>query len=122
MWNMQNDQHITSNQHLRVQQKVWVAFASVDQQFHIAVDFVEGMTVADAIEKSQIKTLTTLPETIECCIFGVKVNDLTQILEMGDRVEIYRALTVNPKDKRRKRAAENPVGLYCRGNRFKLSK
>ncbi len=122
MLNMHNDQHNTSNQHLKVQQKVWVAFASVDQQFHIAVDFVEGMSVADAIEMSQIKNLTTLPETIECGIFGVKVNDLTQILEMGDRVEIYRALTVNPKDKRRKRAAENPVGLYCRGNRFKLSK
>ena len=82
MLNMHNDQHNTSNQHLKVQQKVWVAFASVDQQFHIAVDFVEGMSVADAIEKSQIKTLTTLPETIECGIFGVKVNDLTQILEM----------------------------------------
>ena len=44
MLNMHNDQHNTSNQHLKVQQKVWVAFASVDQQFHIAVDFVEGMS------------------------------------------------------------------------------
>lgn len=102
--------------------KVWVAFASLDQQFNIAVDFEDGMTIADAIEMSQIKKLTNLPEVLQCGIFGIKVQDLAQVIEVGDRVEIYRALTVNPKDKRRKRAAENPVGLYCRGNRFKLSK
>lgn len=105
-----------------VQSKVWVAYASLTQQFHLALDYQEGMTVEDAISLSKIRELTELPEKIECGIFGVKVSDLTQKLEIGDRVEIYRALTVNPKDKRRKRAAENPVGLYCRGNRFKLSK
>lgn len=120
--NTQDNQPVNTNQHSMMPQKVWVAFASVDQQFHIAVDFVEGMTVNDAIEMSQIKNLTTLPEILQCGIFGIRVRDLTQLIEVGDRVEIYRALTVNPKDKRRKRAAENPVGLYCRGNRFKLLK
>ncbi len=40
-------------------------------------------------------------------------------LQAGDRVEIYRALTINPKDIRRKRAAKNPVGRYAKSNRLK---
>ena len=36
-------------------------------------------------------------------------------------VEIYRSLTINPKDIRRKRAAKNPVGRFAKGNRFRPS-
>ncbi|MDN8321380.1 RnfH family protein, partial [Acinetobacter baumannii] len=43
------------------------------------------------------------------------------VLHAGDRVEVYRPLTINPKDIRRKRAAKNPVGRYIKGNRFKQS-
>ena len=100
-------------------QKVWVAYAAQDQQFHIAVDYVQGMTVADAILASGIAMQTELPEPLQLGIFGVKIEDKSHILEQGDRVEIYRALTVNPKDIRRNRAKANPVGRYCRGNRFK---
>lgn len=101
---------------------VWVAYANQDRQFHIAVAFEAGMTALEAIEKSGIKALVDLPEPLSLGIFGVRLKDLQQVLQVGDRVEIYRALTINPKDIRRKRAAENPVGLYCRGNRFKLLK
>ena len=100
-------------------QKVWVAYASAEQQFHIEVPFVSGMTVADAIAKSQLTEKTTLPEDLSCGIFGVKVVDQAQMLQAGDRVEIYCALTINPKDIRRERAAANPVSRYCRGNRFR---
>ena len=110
---------MTEQIQVRQMQKVWVEYASVEQQFHIEVSFVSGMTVADAIAKSQLKDKTTLPEVLNCGIFGVKVVDQTQVLQAGDRVEIYRALTINPKDIRRKRAAANPVSRYCRGNRFK---
>lgn len=103
-------------------QCVWVAYANQDQQFHIAVAFEAGMTALDAIEKSGIKAQVDLPEPLALGIFGVRLKDLHQVLQVGDRVEIYRALTINPKDIRRKRAAENPVGLYCRGNRFKSLK
>lgn len=101
------------------QAKVWVAYATAEQQFHIEVAFEHGMTIRDAIEKSQLAQLIALPETFCCGIFGVKASDQEQLLEAGDRVEIYRALTINPKDIRRKRAAANPVSRYCRGNRFK---
>lgn len=102
--------------------KVWVAYAAVDQQFHIELEFVEGMSVADAITQSGIASSTQLPDEYAVGIFGMKVQDQSHVLQAGDRVEIYRALTINPKDIRRKRAAANPVGRYCRGNRFKQLK
>ena len=96
-----------------------MAYAALDAQFHIAVDFVEGMTAEQAILASQLAKHTQLPEPLQIGIFGQKV-DLNYVLQFGDRVEIYRALTINPKDIRRKRAAQNPVGIYGRGNRHKV--
>ena len=104
------------------QAKVWVAYANPEQQFHLEVDFVEGMTLAQAIEQSGLCQHTELPENYSVGIFGVKVTDAQQLLQAGDRVEIYRPLVINPKEIRRKRAAANPVGRYCRGNRFKQLK
>lgn len=106
---------------MSVNQDVWVAYAAQDQQFHIRVDYVEGMTALDAIEKSGIRKQIELPENLQLGIFGVRIKDLSQMLEIGDRVEIYRALTINPKDIRRKRAENNPTSRYCRSNRFKQS-
>jgi putative ubiquitin-RnfH superfamily antitoxin RatB of RatAB toxin-antitoxin module len=103
-------------------QQVWVAYAAQDRQFLIAVPFQQGMTALDAIEQSGIRAQTNLPESLALGIFGVRLQDPDQRLQVGDRVEIYRALTINPQDIRRKRAAENPVGRYCRGNRFKQLK
>jgi putative ubiquitin-RnfH superfamily antitoxin RatB of RatAB toxin-antitoxin module len=51
-------------------------------------------------------------------VFGVRVEP-QHVLQAGDRVEIYRALTINPKDIRRKRAAKNPVGRYAKSNRLR---
>lgn len=98
---------------------VWVAYASTHQQFHIRVPFSEGMTVLDAIQNSGICAQVTLPEPLKLGIFGVAVKDQTQHLNAGDRVEIYRPLKVNPKDIRRMRAENNPVGRFAKGHRFK---
>lgn len=99
--------------------KVWVAYAAQTQQFHLAVTFQEGMTALDAIEQSGIQAQIELPETYQLGIFGVKITDQNQRLQVGDRVEIYRTLTINPKDIRRNRAKANPVGRYCRGNHYR---
>lgn len=99
--------------------KVWVAYATQTQQFHIELQFCEGMTIADAIEKSGLALQVELPENYSVGIFGTKAKDTQQLLSVGDRVEIYRALTINPKDIRRKRAIENPTSRYCRGNRYR---
>jgi hypothetical protein len=104
------------------QSQVWVAYAAQNQQFHISLPFQEGMTALEAVELSGIRRQIDLPETLLLGIFGIRLQNLQQKLQAGDRVEIYRALTINPKEIRRKRAAENPVGRYCRGNRFKQLK
>ena len=98
--------------------KVWVAHATTEQQFHIELQFTQGMSIADAIQQSGIQTQVELPENFSFGIFGVKCKDQNQLLEAGDRIEIYRVLTINPKDIRRNRAKANPVGRYCRGNRY----
>ncbi|MEB5929304.1 MULTISPECIES: RnfH family protein [Acinetobacter] len=99
---------------------IWVAYAAPEQQFHIAVPFQQGMTALDAIAASGIRDQVELPEPLNLGIFGIRLQDHAQLLNAGDRIEIYRALIINPKDIRRKRAAQNPVGRYNKGNRSKL--
>lgn len=101
---------------------IWVAYATPEQQFHIALPFRPGMTAIEAIEQSGIAAQVTLPDPLVLGVFGVRLRDHQQVLAVGDRVEIYRALTINPQDIRRKRAAKNPVGRYAKGNRFKPNK
>ena len=95
---------------------IWVAYATPEQQFHLAVPFRAGRTALEAIQQSGIAEQVQLPEPLSLGIFGVRLQDHQQLLAAGDRVEIYRPLTINPKDIRRKRAAKNPVGRYARGN------
>lgn len=99
---------------------VWVAYATPEQQFHLEVDFLEGMTAEQAIIASGLAEQMTLPEKLHLGVFGIKIQPDSQ-LQIGDRVEIYRSLTINPKDIRRKRAAKNPVGRFAKGNRFRPS-
>ncbi|MCD0188600.1 MULTISPECIES: RnfH family protein [Acinetobacter] len=101
--------------------QVWVAYATPEQQWHMTVAFQQGMTVLDAIQQSGIATATTLSEPLMVGIFGVRVEP-QHVLQAGDRVEIYRALTINPKDIRRNRAAKNPVGRYAKSNRLRQLK
>ena len=98
--------------------QVWVAYATPEQQWHVAVAFQQGMTVLDAIQPRGIAPATPLPEPLMVGVFGVRVEP-QHVLQAGDRVEIYRALTINPKDIRRKRAAKNPVGRYAKSNRLR---
>lgn len=102
--------------------QVYVAYVSPEQQFYMSVAFSEGMTIADAIRESGLLQQTILPEHYALGIFGVKVDNDQHRLSEGDRVEIYRPLTINPKDIRRHRAAKNPVGRYAKGNRLKQLK
>lgn len=102
--------------------QVWVAYATPEQQFNIAVEYHDGLTAIDAIELSGIRKQIELPEVLQLGIFGTRLKDQQHILAAGDRVEIYRALTINPKDIRRKRAENHPVGRLIKGNRFKQLK
>ena len=100
-------------------QCIWVVYAGETEQLHLQVEFTQGMTVAQAIEKSAIRQKVDLPDIFKFGIFGHQISDLEHVLQIGDRVEIYRPLKINPKDIRRNRAAKNPVGRITKGNRFK---
>ena len=97
--------------------QVWVAYAPPEQQFYIAVRFVEGMTAQQAIDASALTQQVTLAADLALGIFGSRISANT-VLQAGDRVEIYRALAIHPQDIRRKRAAKNPVGRLIKRHRL----
>ena len=62
----------------------------------ISVPFEEGMTAAQAVQASGLSNQVDLPEPLQLGIFGVKV-ETNAVLHAGDRVEVYRPLTINQK-------------------------
>lgn len=90
--------------------QVEVAFTGRDEQALLAVEGATGLTVREAIERSGI--LRRFPEIhLEVNKVGVygRLVKLDQPLEAGDRVEIYRPLIADPKESRKRRAAEGKV-------------
>jgi len=87
-----------------------VAYALPEKQVIIPVNVDAGTTIGGAIVQSGI--MMEFPELDiehrEVGIFG-KVAPMTKVLADGDRVEIYRPLKADPKEVRRKRAAEGKV-------------
>jgi putative ubiquitin-RnfH superfamily antitoxin RatB of RatAB toxin-antitoxin module len=85
--------------------RIEVVLAMPEKQELMVLDVAEGLSVAEAIEQSGIVALFDgfeLDET-RVGIFGQKVP-MGQGLREGDRVEIYRALLIDPKEVRRQRA------------------
>ena len=87
---------------------VEVAYALPDKQQIIRLDVVEGCTAYEAAEQSGI--VKQFPQidlaTAKMGIFGKAVKAQTQVLQAGDRVEIYRPLEADPKEVRKARAAK----------------
>ena len=87
--------------------RVEVAYARTDEQLIIPVDAPEGATVEQVIVLSRIQQ--RFPEidlkTAKVGVFG-KLSKLSAAVRAGDRVEIYRPLLADPKEVRKKRAAE----------------
>jgi hypothetical protein len=83
---------------------VEVVYADDSQQITRSLFVPRGSSVAFAIEESAIARF--LPADFEIRhvgIFGRKIAP-SQILVEGDRIEIYRTLTLDPMEARRKRA------------------
>ncbi|KAA9133223.1 RnfH family protein [Marinihelvus fidelis] len=85
--------------------RVEVTYALPGQQWLLAVDVPEGTTLEQAIVLSGIHERVPGLEidAARVGIFGKKAA-LDQVLNAGDRVEIYRPLQVDPKEVRRARA------------------
>ena len=86
--------------------RVEVVYALPERQRVVALDYVEGMTAGDAIRRS--KMAAEFPELAarqpKIGVYGAVVDE-TRVLRPGDRVEIYRELSVDPREARRRRAA-----------------
>lgn len=87
--------------------QVEVAFARPDNQLIIPLEVSPEATVEEVIRASGI--LDKFPEIDlaenKVGIFG-KLTKMDNTLRDGDRIEIYRKLIADPKEVRRKRAAE----------------
>ena len=87
--------------------KVGVVYAVPGCQAWLTVEVPDGATIRDAIEQSGI--LRQFPEiNLEQQKVGVfsKLSKLDDVVMEGDRVEIYRPITCDPKTVRRKGAAD----------------
>ena len=85
---------------------VEVAYARAEEQVVLALELPAGSTLREAVERSGI--LERFPEiepgSMKAGIFG-KLKKADQVLQAGDRVEIYRPLIADPKEVRKQRAA-----------------
>jgi putative ubiquitin-RnfH superfamily antitoxin RatB of RatAB toxin-antitoxin module len=90
--------------------RVEVAYAMPDKQKIVVLDVEEGTSVKEVVMQSNIETF--FPgldkEAAKLGIFGKSVRKpAEQEIKAGERVEIYRELTVDPKKARANRAAKN---------------
>jgi len=86
--------------------KIGIAYALPQRQVWFNVELPDGATIKDAIERSGV--LKQFPEiNLEQQKIGVfgKVSKLDAVLNEGDRVEIYRPITCDPKTVPRKAKA-----------------
>jgi putative ubiquitin-RnfH superfamily antitoxin RatB of RatAB toxin-antitoxin module len=86
-----------------------VAYAKPDHQVIIPLTVLESSTVEQAIRLSGI--LQQFAEidltTVKVGIFS-KLTSLSAIVSAGDRIEIYRPLTIDPNQARLLRAKNKP--------------
>lgn len=85
--------------------EVEIAYANTTHQYISRCLVSPGQTILDVIVQSKI--LEKFPEIdLQQQAVGVfcKVCDLNTIVSDGDRIEIYRPLTIDPKEARRKKA------------------
>jgi putative ubiquitin-RnfH superfamily antitoxin RatB of RatAB toxin-antitoxin module len=85
---------------------VTVAYAAPGVEALITVTLRAGATIDDAVAQSGIlRQLALDPDGLEFAIYGQRAKGGTPLAD-GDRVELTRPLTADPKRARRKRAAD----------------
>jgi uncharacterized protein len=103
--------------------RVTVAYAAPGVEALVTLDLPHGSTVGDAVERSGLLARPDVDSrTLSLAIHGQRADAATPLVE-GDRVELLRPLTADPKDARRRRAQENPLPRARPGtNRRKTAK
>jgi len=85
--------------------KIQVVFATNVRQMIVDLEVNEGTTIEAALKQSNIKDHFPAEDFSEAK-YGIwnKVKSLQEVVSKDDRVEIYRPLSVDPKEARRRRA------------------
>lgn len=87
--------------------KVELVYIAADQTLvHHSLVLETGATVAAALTESGILREYPEVENLPLGIFSKKVS-LDTVLKSGDRIEVYRPLTLDPKERRRQRAKKS---------------
>lgn len=89
---------------------VEVAFALPGRQMIVTLSVAQGTTAREAVTMAELpRHFPDSPaETFRDAalgIFGKRLRDPDQPLVDGDRVELYRSLTIDPKEARKRRAS-----------------
>ncbi len=88
-----------------------VVYARPDQQLLLQVQVPAGSTIQYAIECSGM--MSHFPEIDlakqKVGVFS-KQRELSDVIHAGERIEIYRPLTIDPKDARRAKAKKKAAG------------
>ncbi|MEJ1964780.1 MAG: RnfH family protein [Gammaproteobacteria bacterium] len=81
-----------------------IAYATRDEQWLWEVDLPDGATVADALAQARtVANRDDVPwDSAPLGIFGQPCNR-TDVPGHGDRIEIYRPLASDPRERRRQR-------------------
>lgn len=86
--------------------RISVVYALPERQAIAEIEVAEGTTVAEAVAQSglsrQFPDIDAQP--LACAIYGRAVA-MASIVRGGDRIEILRALLIDPKEGRRSRVA-----------------
>jgi putative ubiquitin-RnfH superfamily antitoxin RatB of RatAB toxin-antitoxin module len=88
---------------------VEVVYGNAERQKLIALDVAAGTTVYDAAEQSNMVRYfpeLDLPNATMGIFSRVVAKPREQLIKAGDRVEIYRPLSIDPMEARRARAAK----------------
>ncbi len=84
--------------------KVELVYVPRDEAvIQITMDLQQGTTVAQALKESGLYTRHPETKDLAVGIYAKQVS-LDTILKDGDRVELYRPLVLDPKEKRRRLA------------------
>ncbi len=85
--------------------EVEVVYGVPDKQAIVVIKIEEGTTVEQAIELSGIANLyKEIDLNINKVGIWNRVVKLTDVLQHGDRIEVYRPLIADPKEVRKRRA------------------
>lgn len=85
--------------------KIEVAYATPEKQYLLALEVMVGTTIEEAIQQSGILTMVPAIDLSKQAVgvFGKK-RKLSDVVGLHDRIEIYRPLSIDPKEARRAKA------------------